>query len=69
MSQGQFGYFVCHLTVLEAGDDGNVILENETSSEAKWVTNFISGPRKKYNFKRRSLAGPSWAMEKGGRLA
>ena len=35
MSQGQFGYFVCHLTVLEAGDDGKARLESETSSEAK----------------------------------
>ena len=35
MSQGQFGHFMCHLTVSEAGDDGKVILENETSSEAK----------------------------------
>ena len=51
MSQGQFGHFMCHLTVLEAGDDGKVKLENETSSEAKWVTNFISGLRKKDNFK------------------
>jgi len=37
--------------MLEAGDDGKVILENETSSEAKWVRNFVSGPRKKDNFK------------------
>ena len=51
MSQGQFGHFMYHLTVLEAGDDGKVILENETSSEAKWVRNFVSGPRKKDNFK------------------
>ena len=51
MSQGQFGHFMCNLTVLEAGDDGKVILENETSSEAKWVTKFVSGPRKKDNFK------------------
>ena len=35
MSQGQFGHFMCHLTVLEAGDDGKARLENETSSEAK----------------------------------
>ena len=51
ISQGQFGHFMCHLTVLEAGDDGKARLENETSSEAKWVTNFVSGPRKKDNFK------------------
>ena len=51
MSQGQFGHFMCHLTVSGARDDGKVILENETSSEAKWVTNFVSGPRKKDNFK------------------
>ena len=51
MSQGQFGHFMCHLTVLEAGDDGKVRLENETSSEAKCVRNFISGPSKKCNFK------------------
>ena len=52
MSQGQFGYFMCHLTVLEAGDDGKVRLENETSSEAKWLRNFVSGPicMKKYNY-------------------
>jgi hypothetical protein len=42
---------MCHLTVLEAGDDGKVRLENETSSEAKWVRNFVSGPTKKGNFK------------------
>ena len=53
MSQGQFGHFMCHLTVLEARDDGKVRLENETSSDAKWVTNFVSGPRKKGNFKLR----------------
>ena len=53
MSQGQFGHFMCHLTVLEAEDDGKVRLENETSSEAKWVRNFISGPSKKDNFKLR----------------
>ena len=35
MSQGQFGLFMCHLTVLEAGDDGKARLKNETSSEAK----------------------------------
>jgi len=35
MSQGQFGLFMCHLTVLEAGDDGKARLENETSSEIK----------------------------------
>ena len=35
MSQGQFGLFMCHLTVLEAGDDGKARLENETSSETK----------------------------------
>ena len=34
MSQGQFGLFMCHLTVLEAGDDGKARLKNETSSEA-----------------------------------
>ena len=51
MSQGQFGHFMCHLTVLEAGDDGKVGLENETSSEVKWVRNFVSGPKKKDNFK------------------
>ena len=51
MSQGQFGHFMCHLTVLEAGDDGKARLENETSSEAKYVRNFVSGPRKKDNFK------------------
>jgi hypothetical protein len=39
------------LTILEAGDDGKVRLENETSSEAKWVKNFVSGPTKKGNFK------------------
>ena len=51
MSQGQFGHFTCHLTALEVGDDGKVRLENETSSEAKWVRNFVSGSRKKCNFK------------------
>ena len=51
MSQGQFSHFMCHLTVLEAGDDGKARLESETSSEAKQVRNFISGPRKKDNFK------------------
>ena len=35
MSQGQFEHFMCHLTVLEAGDDSKAKLENETSSEAK----------------------------------
>jgi hypothetical protein len=30
---------------------GKVRLENETSSEAKWVRNFVSGSRKKGNFK------------------
>ena len=42
---------MCHLTVLEAEYDGKVRLENETSSEAKQVKNFVSGPRKKDNFK------------------
>ena len=51
MSQGQFGHFTCHLTALEVGDDGKVRLENETSSDAKWVTNFVLGLRKKGNFK------------------
>ena len=50
-SQGQFDLFMCHLTVLEAGDDGKAGLESETSSEAKYVRNFVSGPRKKDNFK------------------
>jgi len=40
---------MCHLTVLEAGDDGKARLENETSSEAKYVRNFVSGPKKKDN--------------------
>ena len=35
MFQGQFGHFMCHLTVLEAGYNGKAILKNETSSEAK----------------------------------
>jgi len=51
MSQGQFGHFMCHLTVLEVGDDGKARLESETSSEAKLVRNFVSGSRKKDNFK------------------
>ena len=51
MSQGQFSHFIWHLTVLEAGDDGKAGLESETSSEAKYVRNFVSGPRKKDDFK------------------
>ena len=35
ISQGQFGHFMCYLTVLEAGDDGKARLENKNSSEAK----------------------------------
>ena len=35
MSQGQFGLFMWHLTVLDARDDGKARLESETSSEAK----------------------------------
>ena len=35
MSQGQFGLFMRHLMVLEAGDNGKARLESETSSEAK----------------------------------
>ena len=47
MSQSQFGHFMCHLTVLEARDDCKVRLENETSSEAKWVRNFVLGQKRK----------------------
>jgi len=35
MSHGHFDLFMCHLTVLEAGDDGKAKLKSETSSEAK----------------------------------
>ena len=35
LSQGQFGLFMGHLTVLEVGDDGKARLESETLSEAK----------------------------------
>ena len=35
MSQGQFGHFMCHLTVLEAGYDGKARLESEILSEVK----------------------------------
>jgi hypothetical protein len=35
MSQGQFGHFMYHLPVLDAGNDGKTRLENKTSGEAK----------------------------------